>query len=360
MNLRFFIALLLTAVCSPFAHADNIKWLATEYDFGTIREEAGKARGEVKFVNLGPEATAIQRVKSTCGCTGVSYTEGIIAPGDTATVRFDYNPTGRPGRFEKHIKVYTGVNNELMSILIKGTVIGTPKSLETKYPFANGNLRLSSDVISLGKVIYGTARHEYIHGYNQSSDTLQLSWGKLPKYISLGASSLKVPPGDLFTLSAYFNTRDGAEIGSMDIPVTLNADFGNTHTETTLHITANIEPDISALTPDELHNAPAAAAFPTILELGELNSNKPVNMEFALRNEGKSPLTVKRIHCPEIPSFIKVKSMPKSLKPEQMKQVKITVNTDKLPQGILKIPIEIVTDDPLHPSIKIYLTGSRR
>ncbi|MCM1320143.1 MAG: DUF1573 domain-containing protein [Muribaculaceae bacterium] len=360
MNVRNLLAALccLAALC---LNADELRWLSTEYDFGTIREEAGKAHGQVQFVNIGTEPTMIQRVKSTCGCTGVGYTEGLIAPGDTATVWFDYNPTGRPGRFEKHVKAYTGVNNDLMSITIKGTVIGTPHSLESKYPFAEGNLRLSSDIIPLGMVTYGTSRHEYIYGYNQSGDTLKLSWDKLPKYLSLGASSLQVAPGDLFTLSAYINTRDGMEIGSIDIPISINADFGDTRTTAILHVTGTIEPDTSNLSEEQLRNAPVATVFPTILDMGIItNPDKEVQLEFALRNEGKSSLTISRIHCAEASTLIKVKSVPRSLKPDNMKSVKLSVNPQKLPVGDFKIPVEIVSDDPLHPSVKIYLIGTRK
>lgn len=357
------LAVILTA-CSAAAvsYADNIKWLSTSYDFGTIHEDAGKAHGQVQFVNLGPEATIIQNVKSTCGCTGVDYTKDIIAPGDTATIWFDYNPTGRPGRFLKHIKAYTGLDNELMSIEIKGTVIGAPQSLDTKYPVTSGYLRLSSDLIPMGKTLYGTSRHEYLHGYNQASDTLHLSWEGVPKYISLGASSLQIAPGDLFTLSAYMNTRDGAEIGTLDAPFTLIADYGTEHRELTVHVTAEIVPDTSAYTEQQLREAPAASVFPTLIELGDMSADKavkPLQVEFAIRNEGKTPLSIKRIHCPELPQLFKIKSMPKSLKPEQWKPVKGTVDTAVLPQGNFKIAIEVVTDDPLHPVRNVFIIGTK-
>lgn len=90
----------------------------------------------------------------------------------------------------------------------------------------------------MGHTVWGTSRHEYIHGYNQSGDTLRLSWKDVPPYISLGASSLDIAPGDLFTLSAYMNTRDGAEIGSLDIPFILMADYGGEHREIPVHVTA--------------------------------------------------------------------------------------------------------------------------
>lgn len=358
MRTRHFLTLA-AALAISGAFADNLKWLSTEYDFGTIREESGKAHGQVQFVNLGTEATVIQRVKSTCGCTGVGYTEGIIAPGDTATIWFDYNPTGRPGRFLKHVKAYTGVDSDLTSIAIKGTVIGSPRSLDSKYPVTAGSMRLSADVIPMGHTVWGTSRHEYIHGYNQSGDTLRLSWKDVPPYISLGASSLDIAPGDLFTLSAYMNTRDGAEIGTLDTPFILMADYGGEHREIPVHVTADIVPDTSAYTEQQLRDAPSALAFPSIIDLGEITSSKAVPVEFAVKNEGHTALAVKRVHCPQLPGLLKVKSMPKSLKPGDWKPVKGSVDPSRLPHGNFKIPIETVTDDPLHPTRTVHLIGTR-
>ncbi len=357
--LRNILAVLLAAVALG-AGADNLRWLSTEYDFGTIREEAGKANGRVQFVNDGPEATIIQRVKSTCGCTGVDYTRDVIAPGDTATVWFDYNPTGRPGRFLKHIKVYTGTDADLTSITIKGTVIGAPRSLESKYPVAEGALRLSADVIPMGETTYGTARHEYIHGYNQSADTLTLSWKGVPPYVSLGVSSRKVAPGDLFTLSAYLNTRDGVEIGTLEAPFTLTAEGGGQRYDCQVLITANVVPDLSALTEEQLQKAPQANVFPTVVELGELPSGKKqVDFEVGIKNDGCSRLEVKRIHAPQAAKVVKVKSFPKQLKPGEWKQIKALLLTETLPAGPFRIRLEVVTDDPLHPMRAVSLIGTK-
>ena len=121
------MALLFTAALVPAR--GEVTWLSRTYDFGFFREEAGPQQGEVKLINLGPEPTVINRVKSTCGCTVAGFTEGLIEPGDTARVWFTYNPAGRPGRFEKHIKVYMGADNDVTSVTLKGTVIGNASSL---------------------------------------------------------------------------------------------------------------------------------------------------------------------------------------------------------------------------------------
>lgn len=342
-------------------YADNLRWLSTVYDFGTIKEQSGKAKGKVQFVNEGPDPTLIQRVKSTCGCTGVKYSEDLIEPGDTATVWFDYNPTGRPGRFEKHIKVYTGENSDLTSITIKGTVIGAPQSLSTRYPKEYGPMRLSADLIPMGETLYGKARHEYIQGYNQGMDTLYLSWGEVPRYLSLGASNRAVAPGDLFTLSAYLNTRDGVDVGTLDVPVSLYARSGSERVEAVIHVTASVKPDLSALSGQDLREAPSANIYPTSIDAGTLpeRSGKNLKIEFNVQNDGGSPLHLRRVHSPYNPGLLKIKSMPATLKPKDIGKVRGTLDIQELPAGPFKIEVEVVTDDPIHPVRTLHIIGTK-
>ena len=146
------------AALLPLAASAQLEWLATDYDFGTMKEIAGPKTGSVRFVNRGDKPVVINQVRPSCGCTGADYTEGQIAPGDTATVSFTYNPKGRPGRFEKTVKVYVGEDNERTAIKIRGTVIGAPETLQTSYPVEVGPLRLSQRILTAGDVRYGTAR----------------------------------------------------------------------------------------------------------------------------------------------------------------------------------------------------------
>lgn len=75
----------------------------------------------------------ITGARPSCGCTGVAYPDDPIAPGDTVKFSFTYNPLGRPGRFEKSIRVYIG-DFDTATIRIRGNVLGTPESLSTLYP----------------------------------------------------------------------------------------------------------------------------------------------------------------------------------------------------------------------------------
>lgn len=89
--------------------------------------------GSVRLVNTGSEEAVITGARPSCGCTGVAYPDDPIAPGDTVRFSFTYNPLGRPGRFEKSIRVYIG-DFDIATIRIRGNVLGTPESLSTLYP----------------------------------------------------------------------------------------------------------------------------------------------------------------------------------------------------------------------------------
>lgn len=341
--------------------ADDIRWLSTEYDFGSFKEAEGKKTGAVRFINTGTEPTAINRVKSTCGCTVASYSGGEIAPGDTATVSFTYNPAGRPGRFLKHLKVYTGTDNRLTSITLKGTVIGAPQTLAREYPVESGALRLSTDTLRMGHITKGASRNEFIHGYNQSADTLLLSWSDVPRGISLGVSSRNVAPGDIFTLSVYLNTADIGEPGKQTMRFNvINATPGEGERKIPFTVETYIDPDVSKFTPEQMKSAPVAMVYPTTVELGTVTAaDKKIKVKISVINDGKDPLKITRVYSPQI-NITRKGGLPCTLKSGKIKEITVELDASLIPAGLFNIPVEVLTSDPLHPSRTVRLVGTRK
>lgn len=197
----------LTAL-TPLASA-TIRWLEKSYDFGPMLETGGKRTGAARFVNEGPDTTYIDYVRPSCGCTDADYTQGLILPGDTATVTFTYNPVGRPGIFDKTVKAYIGPQRERHVIRITGTVIGSPETLSLHYPVECGPIRLTERLIDLGEVTVGTGRHAFITIVNQTADTVRPTW-KEPQGLSVLLSPQAIGPGGLATLGIYLNTGGAA------------------------------------------------------------------------------------------------------------------------------------------------------
>lgn len=348
-------ALVVIALSSPCLMRGEVKWLEKEYDFGLMKEQAGPQTGFVRMVNTGPEEVVITGARPSCGCTGVQYSEEPIAPSDTVKISFTYNPEGRPGRFRKTIRVYVGDFDTYM-ITIVGNVLGTPESLSVLYPFEAGPLRLSETAMNAGDVNYGSTRHFFVNGYNQTTRTIRPRWECPDPALSVTASAEELAPGDLMTFSFYFNTRDTNEVGPVRIPVKIFADSTSDDYAEVI-FTANITPDFSRLTPEEVDNGPRCYLAPPLIDLGEIGEGvkNPVPLRFSVRNDGKSPLRVMRVYSQS--EAIRISRRPSNLKPGKSAEVEGSINLQAIPAGPFNIKIYVLTDDPLHPVRTLSVAG---
>lgn len=347
------MAMLLTVVCAQA----QIEWLSKEYDFGSFHEAGGTRSGEVRFVNRGDKPTMINRVKLTCGCTSETHTEGIIEPGDTAIVRFAYNPTGRPGRFEKSIRVYTGDDNQVTTIRMKGVVIGAPQTLRTDYPIEAGSLRLSTGKVDFGKVRHGTSRHHFINLYNQGSDTIRPAWRNADDALDVGISTPAVIPGDLATMSIYLNTRDESRMGPVEYVVEIADSEQRTDSVVTFRILADIVPDTEKLTAEEIAHGPRIECTPTLIDLGVVKGGRPLPLTFGVLNAGENRLHIDRIYS-RTPG-LKMKRYPVTLKPGKKGKAEGVIDLSAQPAGPFRITVEIVSNDPIHPVATIAVCGEK-
>lgn len=348
----------LMAVASLFAPVANseVRWLEKSYDFGLMKEEGGPKSGSVRFVNTGPDEVVITGARPSCGCTGVKYSDEPVAVGDTATVSFTYNPLGRPGRFDKSIRVYVG-EYDTYTIKIRGTVLGTPESLSTLYPIDGGALRLSAANLQAGDMNYGDTRHFFINGYNQTADTIRPHWVCNDPALSITSSSPAVGPGDIVTFSFYFNSRLHPEMGHIETPVTIFSDTAPEAGKTSVSFSADINPDFSQMTPQEVKEAPRCYVAPPSVDLGELppSAKKTLKFKFAIRNDGHSVMHVSRVYSRS--EAVKITRLPATVKPGKSAEIEGSFDSSLLPAGAFNITIDILTDDPLHPVRSVSLIG---
>lgn len=110
-----------TAGIVPGVRAADISWLAKDHDFGVVKEADGKVRGMSQFVNTGSDTIVITDARTKCTCTYVKYPQEEIAPGDTVTVRYTFDPKGMSGEIDRSIRlVFSDGTNSL--IRLKGKV----------------------------------------------------------------------------------------------------------------------------------------------------------------------------------------------------------------------------------------------
>lgn len=124
-KLIFVLAILFCTYGSSSAKA-RIDVDHSTYNFGTILEANGTVSHEFIVTNTGDQPLVIISASSSCGCTVPKIPKQPIKPGEKATIKVTYNPAGRPGEFEKSIKVKSNASNSRTILKIIGTVM--PKS----------------------------------------------------------------------------------------------------------------------------------------------------------------------------------------------------------------------------------------
>lgn len=334
----------------------EIEWLEKEYNFGTFKEASGPVTGRVRFVNKGPESTFISRVRPSCGCTGASYTERMIEPGDTAVVEFTYNPIGRPGRFDKTVKVYVGSDNSLTVIRIAGTVIGSESTLESVFPVDAGRLRFENTRLLAGEVKRGHPRHVYLNAYNQSADTVVPSWSVDGDLLALDVAPKAIPPGEMATFSLYLQTVNEKRSGPVEYEADIYPEPALKGNPAAIRINAVVVADTENMTAEQIDNAPRAYLLPEFVDFGDIDSGADMPFEFDILNDGKTEMRVERVSSTS--GNVNVEKFPKTIKAGKRKAVKGTLKTGDIPSGPFRIKVDVVTDDPLHPVRTASLVGS--
>ena len=94
------------------------------HDFGNIKEDGGPVSYEFVFTNEGESPLAIVSATASCGCTMPRYPKAPIAPGKSEKIRVTYLPKGRPGEFNKSVRVRTNdPKNKKITLHISGVVV---------------------------------------------------------------------------------------------------------------------------------------------------------------------------------------------------------------------------------------------
>ncbi|MDE6681997.1 MAG: DUF1573 domain-containing protein, partial [Muribaculaceae bacterium] len=354
LNMRACLSFLLLLLTPAFLQAE-IVWLQKSYDFGLMKEEAGPAKGSVSFENRGTDPVVITGARPSCGCTSVEYSEEPIAPGERATISFTYDPAGRPGKFDKSIRVYIG-ENDSYKIGITGNVLGTSESLKQFYPYECGPLRLSDLRINGGEMTAGTSRNFFIRSYNQTLDSISPAWVCRDPALTVSCSEKKIGPGDIAVFALFFDAGKTKEMGEIEIPLTIISDNSVKDSPSQEVIfSAKVTPDFSHLSARQVEEGPRCYLIPEKLDLGILSGESAKSLSFLIQNQGKGKLTIYRISPKS--EALSLKRKPSVIKPSKSEEARLTVLLKEIPEGPFNIPVEVITDDPLHPVRILSVVG---
>ena len=187
-------------------------------DFKYINESDGKVEGVFNIINSSDSTLIIQKVLSTCGCTTANLTKSSLQPGENTELRMTFDPSGRPGHFDKSIKIYINKGAPL-KLNFKGIVIPTRETLSKRYPVKVDILRFETDTLKLGELPKGSRRHAFIAVYNESNEIIQPVFQTDQKGLSLNLSPKHLLPYEAATLSLYIDTSKIAGDGFKNLKI---------------------------------------------------------------------------------------------------------------------------------------------
>ncbi|TFU93736.1 DUF1573 domain-containing protein [Barnesiella sp. WM24] len=108
---------------AALAATPGIAFDSAVHDFGNVKEAAGPVSHDFVITNTGDAPLIIISATTSCGCTTPEIPKEPIKPGASAKMKVTFDPLGRPGEFEKNIKVKTNIKGKRPTLKLKGCVI---------------------------------------------------------------------------------------------------------------------------------------------------------------------------------------------------------------------------------------------
>lgn len=101
---------------------DNVKWIGeTEFDFGDLKPGT-PVQHAFTFRNASQEPIIIETVRTSCGCTGSTWTQTPVLPDSTGVVTLEFDAK-QNGEFRKYGKVYFANLRSAQKLWVSGFVV---------------------------------------------------------------------------------------------------------------------------------------------------------------------------------------------------------------------------------------------
>ncbi len=338
------------------------------HDFGKIKESEGKVEYKFMFTNTGDAPLIITRVRASCGCTSPTWTEKPIMPGKQGFVSAVFDPSNRPGNFNKSIFVETNTDKARNILRITGEVLPREKTVEDYYPKTIGDLRLETNHFAFIRVYNNQVKNDTLKIFNASDSDMKIGFSNVPKYINIKVVPEIIKPGEK---GYILGTYDGAKVNdwgfiSSRINVSINGEFDN---KQFIIVSARVEEDFSKLSDQELANAPKIAFEDESFNFGKTKPVDEIEHEFKFTNTGKSDLIIRKIRStcgcttvapekeiikPGESSSFKAIFKPGSRRGMQSKSIYVISNDPKNSNVRLSIRGEIISDEDKTTATKKY------
>lgn len=189
-------------------------------DFGEIREAEGPKTLRIYMRNEGTGPEAILKVRPTCGCTAADFMKDPVAPGDSAWIDLTYDPSRRPGRFEKGVKIYP-VDGEMVRLPVTGVVFASAETIGSMFPVDGGLLHLSESTLMTLSPLGSESRTLWLDAYNSGETPVRIRLEG--DHEALGSQTFPpvVAPGEKGMVAVYIDPVKENRTGRLEYTLKL-------------------------------------------------------------------------------------------------------------------------------------------
>ncbi len=190
---------------------------ALKIDAGLLNEDSGISTYVYRWTNKGSQAISITDVRTSCSCALPEYAKEEVAPGQSAEIRLDYNPKGRPGGFTRRLYVYSSLSSEKPSAVLVLQGETSPSLRPTfDYPVAFGPLLLKRASVRMKK---GEKQVVRIECMNAGEEPLNISAEKALLPEGLSVDDLHIAGGEIADIVIRYVPKGNMRV--TDIPLIL-------------------------------------------------------------------------------------------------------------------------------------------
>jgi hypothetical protein len=336
------------------AQGGKIKFDKTTHDFGTIKEEQGKAIAKFVFTNVGSGDLKIVNVRTSCGCTASDYSKNVIKPGQKGYVTATYYTAHRPGPFRKSITVTVNDADHPNSVLfIKGTVTPRKKSKGDYYPTSIGNLKLMSNNLNFNNIKTTEMRTDSMKIYNNWGHPMEISFTQVPSFLSVKAVPSTLQPKQEGYIVITYDASKKHDFGYVMDRFGIRTNDAVQPLKT-MNVSATIVQDFSNLSEKDLKKAPKIVFDETTYNFGKVKSGTLVKHRFKFKNEGKKDLIIHKVKASC--GCTATKPSETVIKKGKTGEIEVTFNT-KGRRNRQHKTITVITNDPTNPQIVLSIQG---
>ena len=264
------------------------------HDFGKIEEHQGEVKIDFEFTNKGKDPLVILDVQASCGCTVPTWTTDSIMPNGSGIIQVAFDPTNRPGTFNKTVTVTSTGKQPVTVLSIDGMVMPKPGDLSLQYPLKVGGLQFRKKSLQFGNITNAGPVTQSIEAFNNSDQIIAFTGDHLgPQHIDISFEPQAINPGQVGMINVTYDAKLTKLGYNSDNIVLYTYELEDSVKQ--FDVFATVLGHFEAIEKSKLGLLPKMAVDKTIQDFGNVGFSELLKTDFTVFNNGKEPLSIEEV-----------------------------------------------------------------